>query len=262
MSCTTSEAFKIQVPGGKIYVKTWTPESVSKEPPLILFHDSLGCVDLWKDFPILLAEKLSRRIVAYDRLGFGKSDARVPLPSIKFIEEEATTYFPVIKKSLSIQSYILFGHSVGGGMAINIAARDTDCQAVITVSAQAYVEGLTTKGIKDAKEMFEEAGQIERLENWHGPKARWVLQAWTDIWLSPEFSSWTLTSCIGNVRCPVLAIHGDQDEYGSPAFPRFISENTGGKAEMLLLKNCGHLPHKEKPQEVIMAVKKFLGNAI
>lgn len=208
----------------------------------------------------MLAENLSRSVVAYDRLGFGNSDAQEKLPARKFLEEEAVKYFPAIKKHLSIQHYVLLGHSVGGGMAVNIASRDTDCKAVITVSSQPFIEDLTIQGVKAAKQMFIQPGQIERLEKWHGNKARWVLHAWTDTWLSSEFADWSLQPPLECVYCPVLAIHGENDEYGSIAFPEFISQNSGGQGTMLLLKNCGHLPHKEKTQEVVSALKQFLSN--
>lgn len=258
MGSSKVEAFRIDVPGGTVYAKRWVPETDCCESPLILLHDSLGSVDLWRNFPEQLANRLSRCVVAYDRLGFGKSDERSSLPSIEFIEEEATKYFPVIKEYLSLSSYVLFGHSVGGGMALNIASRDSDCQAVVTVSAQAFVEELTVQGIEQAKQLFEQPGQVERLEKWHGQKANWVLRAWTDVWLSAEFEGWSLEPAIQNVRCPVLAIHGDNDEYGSSAFPEFIAKNSGGPADMLIIESCGHMPHKEKPQEVIEATQKFL----
>jgi pimeloyl-ACP methyl ester carboxylesterase len=264
MSRTKIEEFKIEVAGGSVYVKKWVPETTSTDSPLILLHDSLGSVDLWKDFPLVLAENLSRCVIAYDRLGFGKSDSRDALPSIEFIEEEAIKYFPTIKEYLSTQHYVLFGHSVGGGMAVNIASRDPNCEAVITVSAQAFVEDITIKGIENAKQFFERPEQIARLEKWHGSKAEWVLHAWTDIWLSAEFANWSLQPSISNVCCPVLAIHGENDEYGSSKFPEFISRNTAGQSSMLLLQNCAHMPHKEKPREVIGAIEEFLGavNAI
>lgn len=262
MSKIKTEKFEITVPDGSIYAKKWTPEVTTTESPLVLLHDSLGSVDLWKDFPAVLAENLSRPVVAYDRLGFGKSSARDTLPCSEFIEEEATKYFPSIKENLILNNnsnqYALLGHSVGGGMAINIAARDNDCEGVITMSAQAFLEDLTVKGIEDAKQFFAQAGQLERLQKWHGDKAKWVLDAWTEVWLSEAFANWSLQSCIGNVNCPVLAIHGENDEYGSLAFPKFISENTSGKSDMLILNNCGHTPHKEKPEEVLTAIKQFL----
>jgi pimeloyl-ACP methyl ester carboxylesterase len=263
MKSTYSEEFRIKAPGGTIYARKWIPDKILSDIPVVLLHDSLGCVDLWRNFPETLAINLCRSIIAYDRLGFGKSDGRDGLPSLDFIEEEATRYFPAVKSALSISEYILFGYSVGGGMSINIASRDSDCRAVITMSSQAFVEKLTVSGIEEAKKGFEQPGQFERLEKWHGKKAKWVLRAWTDIWCSPEFSGWSLESCIGKVSCPVLAIHGDRDEYGSRAFPEFISGRAGGVSEMRIIKDCGHMPHKEKTDEVINAVREFLdGNSL
>lgn len=85
-----------------------------------------------------------------------------------------------------------------------------------------------------------------------------MLHAWTDVWLSDEFKNWSLEPAIYNVHCPLLAIHGDRDEYGSSAFPRFISERSAGDSSMLIIKGCGHMPHKEKTQEVMAATGAFL----
>jgi pimeloyl-ACP methyl ester carboxylesterase len=258
MRSTQSEDLFFNIPEGAIYAKKWIPKDLQYNVPVVLLHDSLGSVDLWGDFPEKLADYLSRIVFAYDRLGFGKSSARDAQPSKEFIWEEADIYFPYIKKALSLDKYILFGHSVGGTMSIAIAASHTDCIAVITEASQAFVEDLTISGIKNAQKAFQKPGQIERIEKWHGNKAEWVLRAWTDVWLSPEFASWSLAPCIGKVRCPVLAIHGDKDEYGSKSFPEFISGKVGGESEMAILKNCGHFPHRERLQEVMDRVASFL----
>lgn len=258
----TTEEHYITLNQGTIFVKKWLPSTANmpakNKAPLVLLHDSLGSVDLWRDFPVMLVEQLQRPVIAYDRLGFGKSDVRYDLPSLNFINEEASLYFPQIKAQLGIADYVLFGHSVGGGMAVHIAAHDADCIAVITVAAQAFVEDMTRQGIETAKAQFAKAGQIERLAKWHGEKATWVLRAWTDIWLADEFRDWSLAPVIKQVNCPVLAIHGSNDEYGSSAFPEYISQNVSGHGEMLLLDDCGHVPHREKPQETVAAVCEFL----
>jgi pimeloyl-ACP methyl ester carboxylesterase len=249
---------KITIFDKKIYIKIWVPERLLSTVPIILIHDSLGSVDLWKDFPLELSRKTSRRVIAYDRLGFGKSDCCIEQPSVNFIKEEAGIIFPELKKQLSIQNYILLGHSVGGAMAINIAAKDKDCLGVISISAQAFIENVTISGIQKAKEFFTKDNQIKRLEKWHGDKAKWVLSAWVNVWLSSEFSDWSLSYCIQDVLCPILVIHGDKDEYGTIAFPHYISTNVGGDSENLIIKDCGHIPHKEKPTETLNAVIQFL----
>jgi pimeloyl-ACP methyl ester carboxylesterase len=180
MNDVKTEEMTIPVPGGYVFVKTWIPDQNIAQAPLILLHDSLGSVAQWRDFPVYLAKQLSRKVIAYDRLGFGKSSSREMLPSIDFVSEESEIYFPYIKEGLSIKKFVLMGHSVGGGMAINIAANDTDCLGVATISAQAFVEEMTLRGITQAKEMFSNPEQVAKLEKWHGEKAGWVLRAWTD----------------------------------------------------------------------------------
>ena len=106
-----------------------------------------------------------RQVIAYDRLGFGSSDAREQLPSLNFIEEEGLVYFPQIKAKLGLTEYLVLGHSVGGAMAINIAARDKECLSIITIAAQAFVEDLTISGIEQAKSVFQQPQHFEKLVN-------------------------------------------------------------------------------------------------
>jgi len=249
----------LQTPIGCIYVKKWFPPSLLSKVPVILLHDSLGSSALWKDFPHTLATILSRPVIVYDRLGFGKSDARQALPSNQFIEEEAITYFPHIKPALGITNFIILGHSVGGAMAINIAAFDNQCIAVITIAAQAFVEEITLQGIQAAKKYFQDSKQMEKLDKWHGDKAEWVLKAWTEIWLCSNFRHWQLDN-IKHVYCPILAIHGKNDEYGSQAFPEFIVDNSKGVSRMEIINDCGHMPHKTHSEHVLKLINQFIKN--
>lgn len=258
MSIVTSTEFFVDIEGGSLFIKKWTPETLRQSSPIVLMHDSLGCVDLWRDFPEQLASALSCVVIAYDRLGFGRSSVNTHTPGINFVWDEAELYFSHIKKAAQLSTYYLFGHSVGGGMSIGIAAIDKECLGVITESSQAFVEELTIKGIEEAQSLFKLPRQMERLQKWHGDKASWVLSAWIDVWLSAEFTSWSLESRIGKVTCPVLALHGDKDEYGSNAFPEYIAGKVSGPSTMIILENCGHVPHKEKMEEVINRTRLFL----
>jgi pimeloyl-ACP methyl ester carboxylesterase len=206
-------------PQGRIFAREWSlPGAGAHRPasPIVLFHDSLGCVELWRDFPAELSAASGRRVIAYDRLGFGRSDARAALPALDFIAEEAREYFPAVREQLGLERFVVFGHSVGGGMAVNCAAMFApDCDALITESAQVFAEDLTLSSIVLAKGQFADGSQLQRLERYHGEKARWVLDAWTESWLHPGFAAWSLKSVLPQVRCPVLAIHGVHDEYGT-----------------------------------------------
>lgn len=255
----TSQLF-VGVPGGRMYVRIWKAGGADAAAPVILLHDSLGCVGMWRDFPGALAVKLGRTVIAYDRLGFGRSSARAGLPSIDFIAEEAEIYFPAVREALGLKRFVLFGHSVGGGMAVMCAGRFTDeCQGLITEAAQAFVEERTRQGILHARAAFQDARVLAKLEKYHGGKAAWVLRAWTDVWLSPAFASWTLAPALPRVRSQLLAIHGEKDEYGTIASPQMICDLTGGAARKLIIPGCGHVPHREQQDMVLDAVAGFLG---
>lgn len=248
----------VAVTGGTLAVRQWNGEN-NTLAPIVLLHDSLGSIELWRDFPATLAQATKRRVIAYDRLGFGRSGARQGLPSHHFIREEAEIYFPQLMKALGLSSYLLLGHSVGGVMALTIAAtHPQQCQLVVSISAQSFIEERTLSGIREAKALFAQDGQFEKLAKWHGDKARWVLDAWTETWLSPSFRSWSLDPDLARVHCPVLAIHGDNDEYGSVEFPRHITRKVGGVAQNEIIVDCGHVPHRQKPDEVLALVCAFI----
>lgn len=252
----------VEHPRGRIFVREWTPPGAAggvAGSPIVLFHDSLGCVELWREFPAELCVATGRRVIAYDRLGFGKSDARAERPGLDFIADEARTYFPVVREQLGLHRFVAFGHSVGGGMAINCAAAaGGDCEALVTEAAQVFPEDRTLRSIAEAKGQFADAGQLQRLEKYHGDKARWVLEAWTENWLHPGFAAWTLEPVLPRVRCPVLAIHGIHDEYGSTCHPEMIGRLSSGPAQVEILPETWHVPHRERPAEVLALVSGFI----
>jgi pimeloyl-ACP methyl ester carboxylesterase len=256
-----SEDKRVEVSGGEVFVRRWRPVAETDGPAIVLLHDSLGCVELWRDFPQQLAERLACEVVAYDRLGFGQSTERRDSLSHSFIDDEADSVFPLLCSALGLEKVIPFGHSVGGAMAIAIAGSDAEsglCASVITESAQAFVEERTKTGIEAAKEHFSNPDNFARLGKYHGARARWVLDAWTETWLHPKFSSWSLKSHLTSVRCPVLAMHGDNDEFGSVAFPKLIAETVAGYSQAAIFTGLGHVPHREDSQVVLAKVSAFL----
>ncbi len=242
-------------------MQLWHPveaiESVLR-PPLLLLHDSLGCVTLWRDFPALLCSATGRRIVAYDRLGFGASAVRKGCLPLDFIEQESEDW-PLLQQALGFDEFVALGHSVGGGMALCGAARwPKACRAVITLAAQAFPEPQTLAGIRAARKFFALPEQRTRLAKYHGKKVDWVLQAWIETWLDPNFQAWSLQPTLPLVRCPLLLIHGKNDEYGSCIHPNTIARHSTGQSEQILLPDVGHNPHREQTQPVVTAIKHFL----
>jgi pimeloyl-ACP methyl ester carboxylesterase len=248
----------IEIAPARLFARSWLPAQ-ERGSPIVLLHDSLGSVELWRDFPSQLCGATQRRVIAYDRWGFGRSDPREGRMPHSFILDEGPLVVPALCEQLGIDQFVAFGHSVGGGMAIACAAAMPErVAAVITVAAQSYVEQRTRDGILAAKADFDDPKNFARLERYHGAKARWVLDAWTQTWLSTGFADWTLDAQLQKVHCPLLAIHGDRDEYGSTDHPQHIGKLAAGKTSVVILPDCGHLPHRERAAQVIEAVRAFL----
>lgn len=250
-------------PRGKLFAREWRPAQMCDDrAPIVLVHDSLGSVELWRNLPSLLAARTGRAIIAYDRLGFGSSDPYPGKLSADFVADEARTYLPALLNGLGIGKVALLGHSVGGAMAAVFAAALGDrCTALVTESAQTFTEDVTLAGIRAAKVSFAEPGQIGRLERYHGAKAQWVLDAWVETWLSQAFASWDIGNDLRKIRSPVLAIHGDNDEFGSLIHPKRIAELAPGGAVTRIIEGCGHVPHREKPDTVLQTLAEFLAQA-
>lgn len=247
-------------PLGRLFVRTWEPPAARlPAAPIVLFHDSLGCVELWRSFPARLSEQTGRRVIAYDRLGFGKSDPHPGRLALDFVDDEAAIVLPVLQEQLGFERFVAFGHSVGGGMAVHCAARHArTCEALVTESAQAFVEGRTTRGIRDAEVLFTDADQRSRLERYHGDKTSWVLDAWIRTWLDPAFATWSLRPVLPLVTSPMLVLHGGLDEYGSTAHPRLIADLAGGPSRLAILDGVHHVPHREVEARVVDLVSQFL----
>ncbi len=247
---------------GRMFVRSWFPERDALHPnhaPILLLHESLGCIEQWKHFPSALANATGRTVVAYDRLGFGRSDRLTAPPAPTFVEDEAAHGFACVLQHLGIERFVVLGHSVGGSMAVHCAARYPEaCQAMITMSAVTFVEQRTLTGIRQARAWFAAPAQRERLRRYHGERSDWVLSAWIDTWLAPDFATWTLAHALPAVGCPSLAIHGDDDEFGSERHPQLIADHASGQVEQALLSGVGHVPHREQPELVLERIERFL----
>jgi pimeloyl-ACP methyl ester carboxylesterase len=258
-AATGAEAW-VETAHGQLHARCWpAPDADAARPPIVLLHDSLGCVELWRDFPGRLAAATGRRVIAYDRLGFGKSDPHPGRLGPDFVLEEARGGLAAVLARFGIGDFVAFGHSIGAGMAITAAAAHPDaCRGVVSESAQALVEERTLAGIRAAQRQFAQPGQMARLHRYHGAKAVWVLDAWTGTWLSPGWAGWNLDAELRAASCPILAIHGEDDPYGCTRHPERIAALAGGPVTVRLLPRCGHVPHREQEADVLRAVAAFL----
>lgn len=238
--------------------------SMAKDRPTIIFlHDSLGCIELWRDFPHRLGEATNCNIFIYDRQGYGQS---IPFTnrdrSKDYLELEADVLSELMEQC-QIKEAILFGHSDGGSIGLITAAKyPSKIRGLITEGAHVFVEEITLKGIRKAVEVYENANLKERLQKYHGKKTDTVFWAWAKTWLSDDFRTWNIERFLSQITCPLLVIQGEQDEYGTLAQVNSIIRQVSGKADSLIIPFIGHTPHKETNSVVLTQSASFINRLI
>lgn len=247
-------------PEGELYTKYWY-NPTSNLAPLILFHESLGSVQQWKQFPEQLAYATGRSILAYDRIGFGQSTGVTGRVQPDFVRLEARQTLPIFRQHFHIAEFVVFGHSIGGGFAAGCALEyPQDCKALIIESILARADDHMRKGIRQAQLAFQSPKWMQRLRHYHGDKAATVLNAWIESWLSPEFEHWSIEHDIALLRCPTMIIHPENDEYGRVDQAETIINALHTPHELHLIANCGHVPHHEHPDLIVQKISHFLHN--
>lgn len=236
-----------------------TAPAADERPTLVFLHDSLGSIRLWRDFPARLAQALDCHALVYDRRGYGESAEFGPEPrTVRYLEEEALTV-PAVLHAAGVGHCLLVGHSDGGTLALLTAANEPALvAAVVTIGAHVFVEDVTLAGIQEARHQFSTTDLPQRLARYHGPRTEPLFRAWTDTWLHPEFRAWNIEYYLPRIQCPVLAVQGQDDEYGTPAQVQSIVGQVAGPAQAALLPGLGHTPHRQSPEEVLQLATDFL----
>ena len=235
------------------------PPAGTARPTIVLLHDSLGCIALWRDFPERIAAATGCDALVYDRRGYGESSLFPPAPRTPAYLEEEADILPSLLDRCGVREAILFGHSDGGSIALIAAAKyPSRVRALVTEGAHVFVEEITLAGIREAQEALRTTPLRQRLVRYHGPRTDGVTSAWIDTWLRPEFRDWNIEHFLPRISAPVLVLQGVNDEFGSRAQVDAIVGGTGGIGESLLVAGAAHTPHREATDVVITTTVDFL----
>jgi pimeloyl-ACP methyl ester carboxylesterase len=222
--------------------------------PLLLFHEGLGSLAMWRDFPEKLAKASEREVIVWSRRGYGGSGSFDAPYDLDFMHREADTSARVMA-DLGIEQAHVFGHSDGGSIALLLAARHPGRVASLILEApHVMVEPVCIAAIKALEEGS--ADLVTRLGRYHRDAAA-VFRQWSAIWTDPRFPAWAIETEIGSIDCPVLLIQGDDDEYGTYAQLDRIQARVP-QAGQLRLAACGHSPHRDQQDAVLAAARVFL----
>ena len=198
--------------------------------------------------------------LVYSRPGYGRSDpAEKPL-STGYHLTEAFETLPRVLDEAGVTRAILIGHSDGGTIAmIHLGSgQGRRIDGVIVMATHVFNEDITIEGIRAAQVDYETTNIREKLARHHGENVDWAFWSWNRVWLSPEFRDWNVESYLPGITVPILVIQGEDDHYGSAAQVTAIAGQVSGPAETLLVPDCGHSPHLEKPEEVLDAMTDFI----
>jgi pimeloyl-ACP methyl ester carboxylesterase len=249
----------IDVAGARIEYSD-LPACDERAPPLLLLHEGLGSVSMWRDFPMRIAAATGCRTIAYSREGFGRSSRRPAPYAPRFMHDEARSVLPALRAALHIDAPVLVGHSTGASMAlIHAAEPGSDIAGVVAMAPLIFVEEANLASIRAMRTIYESSALRERLARHHDDPDG-VFYGWNDIWLHPGFRDWTIAPDLARIRCPLLAILGEADEYSTPAQVDALEQHARAAAsfEYLRLPDCGHAPHRDQPAAVIAAIGTFV----
>ncbi len=227
-------------------------------PAILLLHEGLGSVGLWKDFPERLADATGCEVVAYSRRGYGASDPR-PLPwPVTYMHDEAALV-PELLATLGLDDVVAFGHSDGASIAIIAAGAGAfpGLRALVLESPHVFTEPWGLAEIRRAGATYRNADLRRRLARYH-THVDVAFYGWHDAWTHPDFERWNIEEYLAGIDVPVLLIQEEGDPYGTLAQLDAIEAKVSGSTERLVLAGDGHAPHRDHPEAVLTAVSRLV----
>lgn len=247
----------VQAAGRRLEVRD-IPAAAPGRPAIVLLHEGLGALSLWRDFPEQIAARTGCRTIAYSRYGYGQSDVLQAPHGVDYMHREALESLPDLLAALDVERPVLLGHSDGASIAlIHAGGAPRPVAGVVVMAPHVFVEPVSIASIEEARRVFETTDMKAKMGRHHADPER-TFRGWNDIWLHPDFLAWNIEDCLPGITCPVLAIQGLADEYGTLAQLDRIEAGVAGPFERLELADCRHAPHRDQSQATLDAIAGFV----
>ncbi len=229
-------------------------------PPLVLLHEGLGCVSLWKSFPQQLAQATGRFVHVLSRQGYGGSDPKPTPWELSYMHREGLEILPRALAVLGLQRPVLLGHSDGASIALIYAGGVADCNAsaLILLAPHVFNEPVSVASIAKARTAYLETDLRRRLGRHHGDNVDNAFWGWNDAWLAPGFRDWNIECFLQEIDIPVLLLQGEDDQYGSREQLYAIQRQVRSQAEVHFLPGCRHAPFLDQPSLTLTTIQAFL----
>jgi pimeloyl-ACP methyl ester carboxylesterase len=244
---------------GKRLETLWLEPREAGAATIVMLHEGLGSIALWRDFPHSLAASTGCGVLVYSRYGHGNSDKQLEKRPTTFMRHEAEVVLPELLDRLGISQPIVLGHSDGGSIALIFAGLYPErTRGLILEAPHVFVEDLSIASITEAKSRFQNSDLRARLGCYHAHVDA-MFWAWNDVWLDSHFRSWNIEAFLDTIGCPVLCVQGEEDEYGTRAQLQAIAARVP-HTEIVMLPSCGHSPHRDQREATLNAIAKFVKN--
>lgn len=252
----------LDIAGRRLEAAWWGPGPAAA-PTLVLLHEGLGCVALWRDVPARLAAATGWGVFAWSRAGYGHSSPITPPRPVGYMHEEAAGFVRPVLDAAGIGPCVLVGHSDGASIAALYAGthKDERVRGLALLAPHFVVEDICITGIEAARERYLNGDLRARLARYHDDVdgAFW---GWNDVWLNPDFRGWDITREAAGIAVPTLIVQGLADPYGTEEQVRIARRIIPAPVETLLLPGVGHAPHLEASAETLAAVTQFAARVI
>ena len=237
----------------------WHGAAAEAAPTLVLLHEGLGCVGMWRDFPRALAERTGYGVLVYSRPGYGKSGALPRVRALTYMDDEAFEVLPAVLDQAGIRKAILVGHSDGASIAAIYAGgrQDFRIRGLALMAPHFFVEDLSIRSIVAAKLAYEQGDLRARLERYHGGNVDTAFYTWNAAWLDPGSRGWRLDERLAHIRVPILIVQGADDQYGTTEQIAVAEQETYCPVEALVLQGCRHSPQIDQPAVTLSAIAAF-----
>jgi len=241
----------------------WVARERAERPLIVFLHEGLGSVSMWRDAPDRICAAAGARGLVWSRPGYGGSTPRAHgerwLPD--FMHRQAHEVLPAFLEAAGVDAQAqppwLLGHSDGGSIALLHAARfPRRVSGLVVLAPHILVEDVSIASIERARTAYATTDLRERLARHHTDPDS-AFRGWNEVWLDPAFRAWSIESELPAISCPVLAVQGLDDEYGTLEQIRGIARRLP-RTELLELPACGHSPHRDQPEALERAVADFI----
>ncbi len=256
MQWRTNTQIFLNVEGKRLEARCWGP-APTQAPTIVLLHEGLGSAGIWRALPEALVAATGCGVFAWSRQGYGASDGRaLPWP-LDFLEQDARA-LPALFDVAGLRQMVLVGHSDGGSIAAAYLGQCTDTRiaGACLIAAHFFTEPGGLEAIEMARQVFTKDLRARLAPHHRDVDA--MFAGWAGAWGDRDFAVGQIEALLPHITVLILALQGRQDQYGTLAQIEALRHALPEVPEVVILENCGHVPHLEKPDETARIIAGFV----